>query len=151
MKTIAVPTEIRKAARFAAALRRQIEELREANQNQPIRLAEICAAVGMPERTLRTRCIEHLGVSPMRYLWLRRMHLARATLMRADPNTTTVTEIACDYGFWELGRFSVEYRRLFGESPSQSLHQSGRAQASVKNGARSIVDRASNAEAAQPA
>jgi AraC-like DNA-binding protein len=35
----------------------------------------------------------------------------------------TVTEVASDYGFGELGRFSVQYRALFGESPSASLHR----------------------------
>jgi AraC-like DNA-binding protein len=34
----------------------------------------------------------------------------------------TVTEIATGFGFLELGRFSVEYRKAFGESPSQTLH-----------------------------
>jgi AraC-like DNA-binding protein len=62
-------------------------------------------------------------MGPVRYLWLRRMSLVRAALMRADPATTTVTDIATDHGFWELGRFSVEYRTLFGESPSAALRR----------------------------
>jgi len=43
--------------------------------------------------------------------------LVRPAFMRADPAAVTVTGIAIDHGFWELGRFSVEYRALFGESP----------------------------------
>jgi transcriptional regulator GlxA family with amidase domain len=43
------------------------------------------------------------------------MNLARRALTLADATTKTVTEIACDYGFGELGRFAVTYRKLFGE------------------------------------
>jgi AraC-like DNA-binding protein len=42
--------------------------------------------------------------------------------MSADSKRATVTEIATSFGFVELGRFSVEYRKAFGESPSQTLH-----------------------------
>jgi AraC family ethanolamine operon transcriptional activator len=51
------------------------------------------------------------------------MHLARRALGFGSPFTTTVTEIAIDHGFGELGRFAIEYRALFGESPSESLRR----------------------------
>jgi AraC-like DNA-binding protein len=62
-------------------------------------------------------------MGPIRYLSLRRMHLVRRALLRADPSTATVTRLATDHGFWELGRFSVAYRALFDESPSESLRR----------------------------
>ncbi len=62
-------------------------------------------------------------MGPIRYLSLRRMHLVRRGLLRADPSMATVTRLATDHGFWELGRFSVAYRNLFGESPSESLRR----------------------------
>jgi AraC-like DNA-binding protein len=94
-----------------------------ANPDRPIYLAEICAAIGAAERTLRASCEEHLGMGPIRYLTLRRMHQVRRALLHSDPSKATVTRIVTNHGFWELGRFSVAYRMLFGESPSKTLRQ----------------------------
>jgi AraC-like DNA-binding protein len=113
-------TAVRQHGRVVALF----EDFLAARRYEPAYLAEICAAIGVSERTLRTCCREHLGMGPIHYLWLRRMHLAQRALLLADPAATTVTQIATDFGFWELGRFSVEYRALFGESPSASLHRS---------------------------
>jgi AraC-like DNA-binding protein len=101
----------------------RFEEFLAANSDRPLYLTEICAAIGVGERTLRTSCEEHLGMGPIRFLTLRRMHLARRVLLRTDPQNATVTRIATDHGFWELGRFAVVYRALFGESPSKTLRR----------------------------
>ena len=103
------------------AIINRFEEVVAKNCDRPLYLAEICAAVGVNERTLRACCEEHLGMGPIRYPWIRRMHLTRRALLRADPSKVTVTRIATDHGFWELGRFSVSYQALFGKSPSASL------------------------------
>jgi AraC-like DNA-binding protein len=97
--------------------RRAVEE----NPEQPLYIPEICKAIGVSDRTLRLCCQEHLGMGPKRYLLLRRLHLARRALRGAAPGATTVTDIATRYGFWQLGRFAVEYQSLFGESPSATL------------------------------
>src|SRR6516162_9838412 len=103
---------------------RSLEDVVMANADQPLYMTELSAQVGASYWTLRDCCLEYLGMSPKRYLWLRRMHLARRALRSADGERTTVTEIASDYGFWEFGRFSVAYRSLFGESPSATLRRS---------------------------
>jgi len=102
---------------------RRLENFLEANPDRTLHLTDLCAAAAASDRTLRILCQEHLGMSPTRYLWLRRMHLARRALRMADPTTTTVTEIATSYAFWELGRFAVAYRSLFGETPSATLRR----------------------------
>ena len=102
----------------------RFEEFLAANYNRPLYLSEICTAIGASVRTLQGCCHDVLGMAPMRYLWLRRMHLAHRALLLADPTaTTTVTEIATMFGFWELGRFSVAYRALFGETPSTTMRR----------------------------
>ena len=112
----------------------RFEAFLEANPNKPLYLAEICAAIGATERTLRNACEEYLGIGPIRYLGLRRMHLVRRALLRAVYSTTTVTRVATDHGFWELGRFSVTYRIMFGETPSETLQR-------LADGRRKILDR----------
>jgi AraC-like DNA-binding protein len=116
-------TETRPRRHHHSAIVKRFEDLLAANCNKSLYLAEICAAVGASESTLRICCETHLGMGPTRYLWLRRMQLARRALTLADPAMTTVTQVAISHGFWELGRFAVSYRSLFGESPSTSLRR----------------------------
>jgi AraC-like DNA-binding protein len=99
---------------------RRFRRVLEENPNRPIYVPEICAAIGVPDRTLRLCCQEHLAMSPKQYLMRRRMHLARGAL-RAPEAGMTVTEIAIRFGFWHLGRFSVAYNAIFGELPSITL------------------------------
>ena len=55
------------------------------------------------------------------------LHLAEnascETVLQAHSSTATVTQIVTDHGFWELGRFAVTYRAMFGETPSMSLQR----------------------------
>src|SRR6516165_4600227 len=115
--------EVGNVQRQRARMMYRLEEVLAANSGQPLYMAELCAQVGASYWTLRGCCLEYLGMSPKHYLWLRRMHLARRALRRADAERTTVTEIATDFGFWELGRFSGAYRSLFGELPSAALRR----------------------------
>jgi AraC-like DNA-binding protein len=106
-----------------SAILKRFRTALEANVGQPVYIPEICQSIGVSERALRAHCHDHLGVSPKQYLLLRRLNLAHRALCVADPSTTTVTEIATRFGFWELGRFAVAYRAWCGESPSASLRR----------------------------
>jgi AraC-like DNA-binding protein len=106
-----------------ATIMRRFRVVLEQNADSALYVPELCAAIGVSDRTLRTCCQEALGVSPLRYLWLRRMHLVRRALTVADPAAATVTATAAAHGFWEFGRFAVTYRALFGESPSATLRR----------------------------
>jgi AraC-like DNA-binding protein len=114
---------IRLDGRSSAVVGRFMQRV-EADLGRPLFMIDLCAELGVAGRTLRQYCLGHLGMGPNRYLWLRRMNLARRALVR--PGTgTTVTQVANEYGFSELGRFAVRYRQLFGETPSATLRRSG--------------------------
>lgn len=114
---------IEPGARTRLSMMARFEEFLASKAGRSVYLAEICQAVGASESTLRRICREHLGMGPNRFLLLRRLHLARRELLMADRRTRTVTEIATDLGFWELGRFAAAYRAQFGETPSATLHR----------------------------
>jgi AraC-like DNA-binding protein len=115
--------EDRSAVRQHSLIMRRFRKAVEENADQPLYIPELCAAIGVSDRTLRVCCQEQLGMSPKRYLLLRRMHLARRALRDGSPGVTTVTEIATQYGFWQFGRFAGEYKSLFGEAPSTTLQR----------------------------
>jgi transcriptional regulator GlxA family with amidase domain len=93
------------------------------NLSEPITVGELSRMVGVSERTLRAAFHDVLGLSPKRYAIRQRLQAAREALSAADPQTTTVTDVAMAYGFFELGRFAGRYRHAFGEAPSRTLRQ----------------------------
>ena len=116
--------EVTRAARRHQDVLVRFEGLLQAQPKRNLRMAEICAALGVADRTLRTLCAEHLGMSPTRYLRLRQMSLVHRTLWRGDPDAITVSGVARRYGFRNLGRFAGTYHALFGELPSMTLRRS---------------------------
>ena len=96
----------------------------EAKLALPITIADVAEASGIAGRTLFKHFLDYHGISPMRYLRNARFAKAREALRRARPDDS-VTEIAMRCGFSHMGRFSVEYRRRFGEAPSETLRRRG--------------------------
>jgi transcriptional regulator GlxA family with amidase domain len=89
--------------------------------DEPIHMAQLCDATGVSERSLRNACHAVCGTSPKRYLTRRRLEAVRTALAEARPGQDTVTRIATDFGFFELGRFAGMYTSVFGERPSDTL------------------------------
>jgi len=101
------------------ALCRAIDYLDGEDRNVPI--PELSAVAGVSQRTLEYAFRETYGVSPIAFVRLNRMNRLRRQLLISEPGSTSITEAASEQGFSELGRLAVEYRQLFGESPSTSL------------------------------
>jgi AraC-like DNA-binding protein len=114
-------SEERSARRRHEIIMRRFHQVIAEQPDHAIYVPEICKAIGVAERTLRQCCHEQLGISPKQFLLARRMQMARRDLGKATHGTTTVTEIASRYGFWDFGRFASAYKTQFDELPSATL------------------------------
>jgi transcriptional regulator GlxA family with amidase domain len=93
--------------------------------DNPVSLASLCRLTGLSERGLRNAFYSVCGMSPTRYMLVLRLRDVRRALCEATTRTT-VTAVATNYGFFELGRFAGTYRAAFGETPSDTLRGHGR-------------------------
>lgn len=111
------------AARRHQDIMVRFEGLLRTQPDRNLRMPEICAAIGVSDRLLRSLCQEQLGMSPTGYLRLRRMSLVHRSLWRGDPDAASISAVARRYGFRDLGRFAAGYRASFGELPSATLRR----------------------------
>ncbi len=84
-----------------------------------VTIEDLCRTLGVSRRTLQYSFNEVMGIAPAAYLRGIRLNGARRSLKAA----ASVTEAATAWGFWHFGRFAQEYRALFGERPSATLHR----------------------------
>ena len=77
--------------------------------------------VGCSERALRNAFYGVHGVGPKQWIRSEQLESARQALIMANGTSMTVTIVATEHGFNELGRFAATYRRAFGEPPSETL------------------------------
>jgi AraC-like DNA-binding protein len=112
------------AVRHHASIMVRFEKVLAERLTHPPNMPELCELVGVSDGTLRSCCAEFLGMSPTRYVLLRRLREVHSALRAADPDRASVAEIANRFGFAELGRFAGTYRTTFGENPSTTLRRS---------------------------
>lgn len=104
---------------------RQLEEYLKAHADSPVSLADMAALTGVSIRSIQAAFRTSRGYTPMEFLRARRFELARQRLLTGrESRDTTVTQVALGCGFEHLGRFSIEYRLRFGESPRDTLRRS---------------------------
>ena len=92
-----------------------------ARLDQPVSRAELAEASSASIRTLSRGFMRRHGMGPMQFLKARRIDAAYRDLLGANPESTSVTEVALRYGFNHLGKFASDYRQAFRESPSVTL------------------------------
>ena len=101
----------------------RFEEVLAEHLSRPLGMPELCALIAVGDRTLRLCCAEFLGMSPTRYVLLRRLKEVRHELRDANLNVVSVAEVAHRFGFADLDRFAESYRATYGEAPSATLQR----------------------------
>ena len=102
--------------------RRLVEEAVKIARNDARRVhtvAELSRLSGASERTLRRGFHERFQTSPKAYLKAQRLIGVRRGI-RATSAEVPISDIANERGFWHLGQFAADYRRHFGELPSET-------------------------------
>jgi AraC family ethanolamine operon transcriptional activator len=105
------------------AIRRAMPYI-ESQRDGLITIADLCRATRLSRRTLHYAFKEHFGVSPKIYLTAIRLDGVRRELGPRE-SQVKVIDVANRWGFWHMGQFAADYRRQFGELPSETLRRRG--------------------------
>ena len=123
----------------------RFDELVRANLGKLNQVADVCAAMGVTQRTLVRAFRAVHGTTPSHRLRMLRLTEARDALLSVRARTETVTDVAMRLGFVQLGRFAADYRDVFGENPSETLRRAVEGvpatEAEATNGGRSASAR----------
>ncbi len=92
-----------------------------AHAHTAVTMQQLTQTLGTPGRTLHQGFVEAFGTTPMAYLRTLRLSNARHDLL--TQRWATVTETAMQWNFFHLGRFSQDYQRIYGETPSQTFRR----------------------------
>jgi AraC-like DNA-binding protein len=91
------------------------------NLTNPVSRAELAEVAGVSIRSLSRAFMRRHGVGPMKFLKQRRIEAVRMELINAQYENTKVSDVALRYGFTELGKFSLLYKSIYNEKPSETL------------------------------
>ncbi|MGZ3532041.1 MAG: helix-turn-helix domain-containing protein [Vulcanimicrobiaceae bacterium] len=109
-----------KGHRRGVSLVQRVEHFMWENVEEPLTLERICANMNCGMRSLIYAFKDAFGLGPMAYLKIRRLNAARRKL-KATRGQTRIFDIAADYGFWHMGHFGADYKRMFGMTASETI------------------------------
>ena len=108
--------------RPAIRLVRDVDQYLTEAGDRPIHVSELCEQFNVPRRTLFNAFEAVLGMPPISFLRHKRLAHVHTALLHAGPDAT-VHSVAAAHGFLDHSHFTGQYRRLFGELPSQTLRR----------------------------
>lgn len=98
-----------------------VRDFLDQNIHEDIDISMLTKEFDISESQLHHAFKSNYGISPKKYLQMLRLNSVRKELLLADPKHDTVIEIAMKYNFLSMNHFSEEYKKIFGQTPSQTL------------------------------
>ena len=92
-------------------------------RDNQIHVLALAQAAGVSERTLHRAFKKYFHIGPKRYSKIRQLNLVRRAIRQSHTAPVHVTGILTEHGVTEFGRFAIEYKALFHESPAETLQQ----------------------------
>jgi len=97
--------------------------LLEKNINATYTIADMVDDLQVSKRTIQHGFKHYLGFTPKEYQQYIRLNGVRKTILNMKDPHISLSEIAANYNYYHLGHFSAEYKKFFGESPSETLRK----------------------------
>lgn len=94
------------------------------NERRKINLQDLAAAAGVGVRTLQTGFQQTYGISPMYYVRRYKLQKVREYLLEYVAQSSSIGDIAAQWGFMHPSSFAKSYYTFFGEYPSETMKQS---------------------------
>lgn len=102
---------------------KRVEDYIKANACEPLTVADLAEYAGVSTSALYTGFRDFRNTSPMAYLRNERLQHVHDELLRTDPATNTIADVASRWGFQHLSHFATQYKKKFGERPSDTLRK----------------------------
>jgi AraC family ethanolamine operon transcriptional activator len=93
------------------------------HRGEPVTISDMCRQFGVSRRTLQNAFQNVVGMRPVQFLRAVRLNEVRRILRHRSPRIGSVHDAAARCGFWHLSQFARDYKKLFGDLPSESLRQ----------------------------
>ena len=113
-----------KGQSLAPSFVKRVEHFIEEHAHEPISIGDLAEYAGVSSRSLFSGFRRFRNISPMHYLKEVRLRRVHEELLRAHFTCGAVTIVALHWGFSHLGHFTTDYKRRFGETPSETLMRS---------------------------
>ena len=135
--------QIRRCERTYERVVRAAREFTLRNSGEELSLQDVYQHIGVSRRNLHYAFDCVMGISPGQYLRSLRLNAARRDIKRWNPAAHSLADIAARWGFWHPSHFAADYKRRFGELPSETAHRAarGRASSPVEPSVRTSADR----------